>query len=208
MKTETVKLSHFSVKEYLCSTQVEEDFRINERDSHSLIAQISVAYLLQFKSFEPLTRTALDSSPLAMYAAEHWIHHAKYSSIDMPDPYPVLKSILRLFTPGAAPFTNWVRIWDVDAKWMHQQLSMDSAKVPSPLYYASLAGIAEISQHLLDGWADTNLQGGTYGTALQAASCQGYDIIVNLLLEKGAEVMHMEVIMEMHFEQHHMEVMR
>ncbi|KDR83295.1 hypothetical protein GALMADRAFT_36365, partial [Galerina marginata CBS 339.88] len=45
----TVKLSHFSVKEYLLSNRVEKIFSISEETSHSKISQISVAYLLQFQ---------------------------------------------------------------------------------------------------------------------------------------------------------------
>jgi hypothetical protein len=55
--TGTIKLSHFSVKEYLLSDRIEKNFRISEKSSHSKISEISVAYLLQFDSFEPLTES-------------------------------------------------------------------------------------------------------------------------------------------------------
>jgi ankyrin repeat protein len=41
---------------------------------------------------------------------------------------------------------------------------------------------------LLDRGADVNAQGGRYGSALQAASSEGHDKIVQLLLDKGADV--------------------
>ncbi|KAH8752228.1 hypothetical protein F5883DRAFT_366071, partial [Diaporthe sp. PMI_573] len=43
-----------------------------------------------------------------------------------------------------------------------------------------------IVQLLLDNGADVNAPGGRYGNALQAASYAGHEMIVKLLLEKGA----------------------
>jgi len=187
LETGTIKLSHFSVKEYLLSTQVEKDFRISEKTSHSVIAQISVAYLLQFNLFDHLTEAILDCSPLARYAAKHWSYHAKAAGVNMTRVHPILKLILRLFTFEIAAFTNWVRICNID-KWNEQQWSMDRAEVPSPLYYASLAGMQQVSSYLLERGADANVQKGRYGNALQAASYGGHEVIVKLLLENGAEV--------------------
>jgi ankyrin repeat protein len=39
----------------------------------------------------------------------------------------------------------------------------------------------------LDKGADVNAQGGYFGNALQAASAEGYQEIVQLLLDKGAQ---------------------
>jgi hypothetical protein len=64
VETGTIKLSHFSVKEYLLSGRVEEHFSISEKAAHVKISQISVAYLLQFDSFMPLTKAMLELSPL------------------------------------------------------------------------------------------------------------------------------------------------
>ena len=41
---------------------------------------------------------------------------------------------------------------------------------------------------LLDKGADINAQGGDYGTALLAASLGGHDQIVQMLLDKGADL--------------------
>ena len=144
--TGTIKLSHFSVKEYLLSDHVEKFFRISERTSHSKISEISVAYLLQFQSFEPLRDAILDSSPLAQYAAEHWIDHAKSGGMDSG----VLKLILQLFRSDTASLTNWVRIWNIDIPWGGKDLLIDKAKVHSPVYYAAVAGLEQLVYNLLE----------------------------------------------------------
>ena len=186
VKTGTLKLSHFSVKEYLLSNQIAEYFSISEKAAHLKISEISVAYLLQFDKFTPLTKAILESSPLAEYAAEHWIEHATFEGID-PSPQ---KLILELFTPESAAFVNWIWIHNIDTSlgYLDQSISEDEAEVPLPLYYASLAGLQQVSTHLLETGADVNAQGGEYGNALQAASSGGHEVIVKLLIEKGADV--------------------
>ena len=180
-----MKLSHFSVKEYLLSKHIEKYFSITEKAAHVKISEISVAYLLQFDKFMPLTEARLKSSPLAQYAAKHWMDHANFEGID---PAP-LELILRLFTPESAAFTNWIRIDNIDRTFhLHQNLSMNKAQACLPLYYASLAGLQQVATHLLENGADVNAQGGRYGNALQAASFKGQEGIVKLLIERGADV--------------------
>ena len=146
LKTGTLKLSHFSVKEYLLSNRIEEYFSIIEKAAHVKISEISVAYLLQFDKFTPLTKAMLESSPLAEYGAQHWIDHATFEGID---PAP-LKLILKLFAPQSAAFKNWVQIHNIDGfGWRWEK----KAGGPLPLYYASLAGLQQVATHLLENGA-------------------------------------------------------
>ena len=192
MNTEYIKLSHFSVKEYLLSPRVEEYFCIDEKTSHSKISELSIAYLLQFDDDSvPLTKAMVDSMPLANYAAEHWISHAKSGGMDPT----VLQSILCLFTSESAPFKNWIRIYNFDDISFEDfldgygpQMNLEKFKFGSALYYSSLAGIQEVSNYLLQKGENANAKGGTLGNPLQAASCRGYEAIVKVLLENGAEV--------------------
>ena len=188
MNTDAIKLSHFSVKEYLLSTHVEEYFRIDEKTSHSRISEISIAYLLQFDDDSvPLTEAILDSMPLALYAAKHWIGHAKSGGMDPA----VLQLILCLFISESAPLTNWVRMHNIDEGFYYipdQNLSLDRSEVSCALYYSSLAGMQEVSDCLLNKGENANAEGGKFGNPLQAASCRGNGAIVKLLLENRAEV--------------------
>ena len=138
MNTGGIKLSHFSVKEYLLSTHVEEYFNINEKTSHSKISELSLAYILQFNDDSlPLTEAMLLSMPLAQleYAARHWIDHAKSGGWDPT----VLPLILHLFTSESAPLINWIRMFNIDTGY--KNLSLDKSEVCCALYYSSLAGM-------------------------------------------------------------------
>ena len=117
--------------------------------------------------------------PLAQYAAEHWIDHAKLGGVDPI----VLQLILRFFTESA-PLKIWIEMYSIDAGgW--GEISMDVAKVGSALYYSSLAGMQDILDCLPHRGENANAEGGRLGNALQA---EGYDMIVKLLLENEANV--------------------
>ena len=66
---------------------------------------------------------------------------------------------------------------------------MDRVDVCSALYYSSLVGMQEVLECLLHRGENANAEGGMYGNALQAASYEGYEVIVKLLLENGAELL-------------------
>lgn len=66
-------------------------------------------------------------------------------------------------------------------------LSEERDNAPRAAAAATCCGRDVIDQ-LLEAGANVNAQGGQYGTALQAASAQGYEKIVTRLLEAGADV--------------------
>ncbi|PPQ94485.1 hypothetical protein CVT25_013768 [Psilocybe cyanescens] len=178
-----IKLSHFSVKEYLLST-VNKDFKINKEISHSKIAEISIVYLLQFNSVEFLTENMLESFPLAGYAAQHWIDHLRLGTMNSM----LYQSVLSLFTLESA-FTNWIKILNIDVLQKNtQDFALDREKFQSPLYYASLSGMEQVLKHLIEQKKDINIQREPYDNALQAACHEGHEVIVKLLLEDGADI--------------------
>ena len=182
-----LKLSHFSVKEYLISSDIGKNFITSEQASHSKICKISLVYLLQFDSYEPLTKNTLASCPLAEYSAENWVHHARSAEIDSVSEMLMLK----LFTPPqTAPFVNWVRISDISVPAKYRELNRDVSKVNLPLYYACLAGLQEVVSWLvLEQKVEVNaLKGDFSSPVLWVASLQGHMGIVKLLLENGANV--------------------
>src|ERR1700728_459119 len=112
----TIKLSHMSVKDYLLSRGrvAATGFGIDEKLSHSHIAQTCLAYLLQFDNPDVLNHDTIDNYPLAQYAADYWVMHVRSGGDEWAEPQQ--KLVMTLFQPGhAAPFISWVRIRDIDA---------------------------------------------------------------------------------------------
>ena len=57
-----------------------------------------------------------------------------------------------------------------------------------PLVIASWLGYVMIAQHLINHGADVNVVDSSFGTALTAACSKGYEAIVRLLLQNGADI--------------------
>ncbi|KAL9134056.1 MAG: hypothetical protein Q9175_004768 [Cornicularia normoerica] len=184
-----VRLAHFSVKEYLVSDRIQHGaaprYSIREIESHAVLAEDCIAYLLQFDEPGSLTLETLGQSPLAGYAAQFWFAHAKVAEKGPIQTATVLS--MKLFMAEGEGFLNWIRIFDSD-RYGQQNLRLGLNDLASPIYYASLAGVFESVKMLIERSMDVNAQGGRYGNTLQAASYRGHIDIVRLLLDNGANV--------------------
>ncbi|CUS15231.1 unnamed protein product, partial [Tuber aestivum] len=84
---------------------------------------------------------------------------------------------------------GWVNIYDPDRPWRHH--IQTSEEFPTAIYYSALLDLTSACSLLVnrkEGAGNVNAQGGRYGNALQAAVCRGNESIVQLLLERGADV--------------------
>src|ERR1019366_8102050 len=77
-----VQFSHFSVKEFLTSARLATSngdisrYHIVLEPAHTILAQACMGVLL--RSDDRVEQTGVrNSSPLARYAAEHWVTHAQ-----------------------------------------------------------------------------------------------------------------------------------
>jgi hypothetical protein len=84
-----IRLAHFSVKEYLVSDRLRSSrasmYTMMEPRAHDQIAQICLAYLLQFKTVECPDDVTISDYPLADYAAQHWVAHVQLRKDAMSD---------------------------------------------------------------------------------------------------------------------------
>ena len=195
--TATVRIAHSSVQEYLESERIRHQkaamFSLASVMGHADIAQICLTYLLERGLSEPrLDESIFKDYPLARYAAMHWYYH--YETTTKPAP-GLDDCILRLFQSQDS-FVTWIKIHDPDRNRgspIYHNRSLDS--IPSPVYYASLLGLDQTLHELIKNWQSNsdvseqiNAQGGRHGNALQAASVGGHVQVVQMLLEKGADV--------------------
>ena len=205
---QSARIAHFSVQEYLESERIRHQkaamFSLTGVAAHTEIAQICLTYLLE----HGLSSSALDYSllkefPLAHFAAEYWYPH--YQNTANHDP-GLEDSILKLFQRRDS-FATWVKLHDVDKPWGTVNFHRALDDIPAPVYYASLLGLDQVLHDLFNSEklesililalspAPTsnvskkiNAQGGRFGNALQAASVGGYEKVVRMLLDKGADI--------------------
>ncbi|KFY18095.1 hypothetical protein V492_00149 [Pseudogymnoascus sp. VKM F-4246] len=191
-KPQIVTLAHYSVQEYLVSTRICQGraarYSMEQAACHGYIAKGSIGYLLQFEKgffdhFESGKSIQLVYT-LAQYSAKHWMTHTRHGEEDDNRLSYLAATFL---STGDGAYLNWLRLYDPVQPW-HVEMRKELDSCPNPLYYASLGGIANTAGQLIEDGADVNAQGGQYGNALQVASAEGHDKIVEVLLSKGVDV--------------------
>src|SRR6266702_4684703 len=181
-----VQFSHFSVKEFLMSDRLAMSTRDISRyhialeDAHTVLAQASLGVLLR----DPDVNNGAGSAPLARYAAEHWVTHARVENVASR----VRDGVEHLFDPDKPYFEAWVQLHDVDHT-IYVGDRPDPEPGARPLYYAALCGFHELVDHLILTYPQcASARGGRCGTALHSASFAGHLQIVRLLLRHGVDV--------------------
>ncbi|KAN0139435.1 hypothetical protein V8E53_002936 [Lactarius tabidus] len=184
-----VQFSHFSVKEYLTSPRLAQSphgevsrFRIDLEPAHTIMAQACLATLLQQDG------NAGDSdanvSPLAKYAAEHWVDHAQFEKVSSR----VWDGIDDLFDSSVPHFAAWVRVHDIDKHWPYFSLGLRD-RIGSPLYYAALCGFYDLAERLIMKHPDqVYARGGCNLFPLPAALYKRHFHVATLLYRHGAVV--------------------
>ncbi|KAN0130231.1 hypothetical protein V8E53_011988 [Lactarius tabidus] len=183
-----VQFSHFSVKEFLLSdrlttsTKEISQYRIVLEDANTLIAGACLGVFLQDPVDENST---VATAPLARYAAEHWVTHARIEDVASR----VRDGMERLFDPDRPYFSAWVKLFDVDTRHWDNDPQMTIQPGATPLYYAAHCGFHELAGHLVLKYPQSkNAIGGEAGTALHTASYEGHMAVVRSLLKCGVEV--------------------
>ncbi|KAL4961575.1 uncharacterized protein BDV14DRAFT_203609 [Aspergillus stella-maris] len=192
-----VRLAHFSVKQYLTSAGIQSgpasQYAVTEAKAHACIAQVCIAYLLQFNQPYPAMADVIQASPLLRYAANYWSLHARLALANInPDAEEKLCSIvMELFTSDIA-YLNWSAFLDGYTPFNRYPGDNDNDafnRAPHPLYYASSFGLINIARQLLDLTPTPDINSnGQVGTALAAACLSGHLETARLLLDNGADI--------------------
>ena len=201
--TEIVRIAHFSVQEYLESERIQRQkaaaFSLTSAAAHAEIAQICLTYLCERGLSQPeLSLSILKDYPLAQYAADFWYDHYEKTASLAKD---LNKLILRLFRCQNS-FVTWIRLHDPDPLSditygydLTDRIGRSLDSIPNPVYYASLLGLDQTLLALISISQDEtvvskpiNAQGGDLGNALQAASYSGHGHVIQILLDKGADI--------------------
>ncbi|RWA06747.1 hypothetical protein EKO27_g8347 [Xylaria grammica] len=184
IETTELRLAHYTVKEYLLSDifQAVPHMMFSARqDLYTFAAKTSLSYLLQLQ--EALTSKLYRHWPLSRHAAEFWIYyylHAREDSAMERLSMELLKD-----NGDTEPYRNWWRLVDLDKPWIPPNLKRDDA--PKPIYYMSSKGVLPLVKQLLSSGADPKSVGNVHGDCLQAAAYHGHSLVVQTLLDAGAE---------------------
>ena len=190
-----VTLAHFSVKEYLISTDIQtapvKDYSVIEMDASNSIAETCLAYLLQFNAEPRLTSRAICKYPLALYAAQYWPSHYK----DAKEKGGLLMQLaMELLCSGA--FFDCVSLYHP----LYEHPRFNNHRMLDrgfrPLHYTCAHGMTDLAERVIeervkvvgsDDPGDLKAMS-NFGTALAIASCQGHLDTVRLLLKKHTDI--------------------
>ncbi len=184
-----VQFSHFSVKEFLTSGRLASsadvsDFHIRLEPAHTVIVGACLGILLQSDNGVGDAK-AKSSSPLAKYAAKHWVDHAQFGKVSTS----AVDGMRRLFDFSKPHFTAWLKLYDIDMRW--DDFVGYNGNIPrgSPLYYASLCGFRDLAAHLVDEHPQhVNARVGQNRSPLVAALRNKHFHTAELLHQRGADV--------------------
>ena len=193
---QVVQFSHFSVKEFLTSSRLANSspnvsrFHILLEPAHTILAKACLGVLLRLD--ETVDGDDLkNNSPLARYAAQHWVKHAQFEKVSSH----IRGGIWYLFDPHKPHFAAWLQIHDIDtvpagtSPLFYFGGLEKEPNTATPLYYASLCGFYDLAKHfIMEHPQQVNAIGGHYVSPLGAALVGEHFDVAQLLYQHGADV--------------------
>ena len=188
-----VQFSHFSVKEFLTSPRLAaasgevSNYHIESDPAHTILGQACLGVLLQIR--DKVRGNTSRDHPLARYAAEHWMTHARFGEV-----WPHLRNgIEYLFDADKPHFKEWLTVYNIDISLPDHstfyQFALYLRTPAAPLYYAALCGFRDLVEHLITKHPqDVNADGGRYVRPLVAALAGEHFQTADLLHHNGADL--------------------
>jgi ankyrin repeat protein len=192
---QVVQFSHFSVKEFLTSSRIGGSsadvsrFHIFLEPAHTILAKACLGVLMRLGELVDEDNVE-DKFPLARYAAEHWVDHARFENVWSH----IREGIEDLIDRDKPYLSAWLQVHDIDAysgdfiPFFADSTYKDS-NTATPLYYAALCGFHDLAEQIIIKHPQqVNSTGGYYVSPLGAALSRGHLKIAQLLYERGADV--------------------
>lgn len=193
----TIRISHFSVQEYLLSDRIMQAsasfFGTSKVTGHYQISKTCLVYLC---SRTILSRPHCSGEyPFSEYAAEYWHRHLLEDGVDrLSDLNRLALSLLS----NRESLLRWRGLYDVVEPLIYytgghsrfQQCKEDAEELEarSPVFDTTVLGLYDVLVNLLAlSPQDVNVSTRCY-TALQAAVKRGNIQVVQLLLDSGADI--------------------
>ena len=191
-----VQFSHFSVKEYLTSDRLRisemgniRQYHIPLDAAHTILARACLTVLLHLD--ENVDKERLKTFPLAFYAAEHWVTHAKYEDVASR----IQDTMEQLFDPSKGYLTAWTWICEVGVNGSYRVRPIDTLEERPTrpgrpaLYFAVICGFSGLVNYLIITHRENvDVDCGIFRTPLYVASLWGLADVVHVLLQHNADV--------------------
>jgi ankyrin repeat protein len=189
--SKVIQFSHFSVKEFLTSIRLAEArdpisrYHVSITSANSLVAQACLGILLHLD--KDITNDGLKNFPLAEYAAQHWVDHARLENMSIN----TQAGIKHLFDPRMRHLAIWVWIYNPEGPPSPLQRSGRPARPGgSCLHYAALLDLHNLITFLVVECSQgVNSRGFNSNQApLHVAVENKHKAFAQVLLEHGAGV--------------------
>ena len=218
-----IQFSHFSVKQFLTSARLAEAndiilrrYHVSMTPAHTLASLACLGILLHLDK-DAVTRNSLKDFPLAEYAAEYWVGHARFEDVSRN----VDDGMKQLFDPSKPHLSICLWIHNPEFPWneraerplparrshLHYAASLGLHSIvnflviehsqdvhsrilidnATPLHLASRYGHIEVARILLEFGADLTAQNRDWETPLHVALRDGQVEVACMLLEFGAD---------------------
>jgi hypothetical protein len=194
-ESRVVQFSHFSVREFLTSTRLATSggdvlrYHIALEPAHTILGQACMGILLRSDDRDGESGNGVENnSPLARYAAEHWVAHAQFEHVSSC----LRASMESLFDLDKPYFAAWLDLYDIDTPPPSSSTLTDFMPTQkhggSPLYYAALCGFQELVENLIVKYPQyVNASGGWNVRPLVAALAGKHFQTAELLRHSGAD---------------------
>jgi ankyrin repeat protein len=186
--SQVVQFSHFSVKEYLTSDRLANASRDVScyhslpESAHTILAQACLGVLLRL---DDLVDDGNGEIPLATYAANHWVEHARFKDV----PSRVLDAVEALLDADKPHHAACLRLHPIDESSYWFLFADADMPRGGALYYASFYGFYDLAKRLAAKHPEhVNARGGTLLSPLGAALYRKHFEVAELLHEHGADV--------------------
>jgi hypothetical protein len=178
----TITLQHFSILQFLESGSTHW-YHLDPLIAQAHMAQTCLVYLSQYIEDSPRrTEKDLITYLFLGYACRNWYLHYRRHESDDKDARAML-----ILTSKTA-LHDWLRVHQPDRPDAKPFANFDPKEAGGDLYYACCCGLESVVRRLLGIGRDVNVQGGHYGSPLNAATAGNHIRVMELLLEGGASI--------------------